>query len=396
MKSSYMVKLVDPAKLVIVSILSVAISACSSGQSSFSLLPTSQQFQQSNSSTSNKVDLLWVIDNSPSMIPAQANILNNISSFMTNFQSKNLDFKLAVTTTEAYLGGSAYTGNNAYSKFRNGATLYQLDQFGRPTNVVSYSKYSGIFVVIPGVPDLINTFITNAYQGDQGSGDERAFRSLQITLNESQNAGFHRPDAYLAVIILSDEDDFSGDSRIEGSWIGQLPGESNVQFAARYVPDHSYVAPTLDSVGTYISYLDTFTNSTASNRHYNVSAISVLDSACQATQNSSGSPNSIVGQRYMDIASQTNGTVGSLCDANFSQTLTKIQENILELSSQFFLQRAPIVSSITVAVNSAVIAQDPVNGWTYNSVSNAIVFHGFSIPPQGANIEIHFDPTTIK
>lgn len=389
-------KLGTKTKGLVVSISALAMTACSNNQSSFSLLPASQNFQQSNSSTSNKVDLLWVVDNSPSMIPAQNNILNNISAFMTNFQSKNLDFKLAVTTTEAYLAGTKFTGNNAYSQFRDGATLYQLDAQGRPTTTVSYSKYSGIFVIVPGVLNLINTFITNAYQGDQGSGDERAFRSLQIALNDSQNTGFHRPDAYLAVIILSDEDDFSGDSRIEGSWIGQLPGETFAQYQARYVPDHDYAAPTLDSVATYISFLDTFTNSTPSNRHYNVSAISVLDNTCQTAQTSAGSPNSIIGQRYVDIAHQTAGTVGSLCDTNFAATLTKIQENILELSSQFFLQRTPVVSSISVVVNSASISQDPVNGWTYNATVNSIVFHGSSIPPQGANIAINFDPTTIK
>ncbi|MFW1373635.1 hypothetical protein ACEV99_23340, partial [Vibrio parahaemolyticus] len=82
------------------------------------------------------------------------------------------------------------------------------------------------FVIIPTIADLVTTFVTNAYQGDQGSGDERAFRSMQLALDDSQNAGFHRHDAYLAVIILSDEDDFSGDSRVEGSWIAQLPSET--------------------------------------------------------------------------------------------------------------------------------------------------------------------------
>lgn len=330
------------------------------------------------------------------MIPAQNNILNNITAFMTNFQSKNLDFKLAVTTTEAYLAGSAFTNNNAYSRFRDGATLYQLDAQGRPTTTVTYSQYSGIYVIIPSVLNLITNFTTNAYQGDQGSGDERAFRSMQIALNDSQNAGFHRLDAFLAVIILSDEDDFSGDTRIEGSWIGQLPGETLAQYQARYVADHNYSAATLDSVDSYVSYLDTFTNSTAADRHYNVSAISILDSGCQSSHVSSGSPNSIIGQRYINIAGQTNGTTGSLCDTNFAATLTKIQENILELSSQFFLQRTPVLSSITVVVNGASISQDPVNGWTYNSTVNSIVFHGSSIPPQGANIAINFDPTTIK
>jgi hypothetical protein len=394
MKESDMKKQTTMMSMVL-PIAALLLTACGSNKSSFSLLPAGQAFKQSNSSTSNKVDLLWVIDNSRSMSPSQNNILNNISAFTTNFQSKNLNYKLAVTTTEAYLAGPNFANNASYSKFRDGSTLYNVNPDGSYGSV-SYNQHTGIFVIIPTVLNLIQTFSTNAYQGDQGSGDERAFKSIQRALEDSQNAGFHRSDAYLAVIILSDEDDFSGDNRVEGSWIGQLPGETNAQYAARYVPDHSYSAPTLDTVDSYVSYLDTVTASTPANRHYNVSSIAVLDNACLTSHKAAGSPDSVIGQRYIDLATKTNGSLGSLCDTNFSATLTNIQEKILELSSQFFLSRTPRVETISVVVNNATISNDAANGWTYNSTTNSIVFHGASIPVEGANIAINFDPTTIK
>ncbi len=313
---------------------------------------------------------------------------------MTNFQSKNLNFKLAVTTTEAYLAGPNFANSGTYSKFKDGATLYNVNPDGT-YGTVSYSKYSGIYVIVPTVLNLIQNFTTNAYQGDQGSGDERAFKSIQRTLDDSQNAGFHRSDAYLAIVILSDEDDFSGDNRIEGSWIGQMPGETNAQYAARYVPDHSYSAPTLDTVDSYVSYLDTITNSTASDRHYNVSSIAVLDNTCLTSHKAAGSPDSIIGQRYIDLANKTKGSLGSLCDTNFSATLTNIQEKILELSSQFRLTRTPRVETISVVVDNVKVSQDANNGWTYDSTANSIVFHGSAIPSEGASISINFDPTTI-
>ncbi len=296
---------------------------------------------------------------------------------------------MAVTTTEAYKAGAFFANNATYSKFKDGATFTK--------NGITYNKHTGVNLIYPGASaDLTATFEINGYQGDQGSGDERAFSSLMTALADTTNPLLLRQNSYLAVIILSDEDDFSSPIRVENSWAARGQSETQAQYNARYVSDHNYTYTGLDTVASYISNLDSITGSTPSFRHYNVSAITAEDSSCVTSLLGAGSSTTIIGQRYIDLATQTNGVVGSLCDTNFSGTLNTIQEKILELSTEFYLQRAPNVNSITVSVNAVSISQDPVNGWTYDSVNNGIIFHGGAIPPSGADIAVNFDPTTIK
>src|SRR5262249_40734277 len=126
----------------------------------------------------NKVDLLWVVDNSGSMDPLQANMTANFNSFINNFVSKNFDFHLAVTTSDAYLAGSFWNNNPALAQFRDGVG----------------STHTGVFDILPSTPNLINVFVTNATQGSNGSGDERVFSSLKAALNSNLNAGFLRTD----------------------------------------------------------------------------------------------------------------------------------------------------------------------------------------------------------
>jgi hypothetical protein len=88
-------------RAVMVAAASLALSACSK-TTTFSLLADSQNFQQAAETVNNKIDILWVVDNSGSMDSLQANLNRNFSSFINNFQSKGFDFQLGVTTTDAY------------------------------------------------------------------------------------------------------------------------------------------------------------------------------------------------------------------------------------------------------------------------------------------------------
>lgn len=268
----------------------------------FGLAEQSVTFRQSHGTFKNQLDILWVIDNSGSMGPLQSNLTSNFSSFISNFQSKHYDFQMAVTTTDAYKSGAAFSNNPALARFRDGTDA---------------TSHTGVFTILPTTPNLNSVFVTNATQGAAGSGDERAFSSMKDSLASPLNLGFVRPGSFLAVIILSDEDDFSGDGRCE------LCGN-----------DHDYSAPTLDPVSNYISFLDQITSSTNSFKSYNVSAIAVLDSTCQS-QHVTSSPSTIIGQRYIQLANQTNGILGSICDPSFASALDAIQSRILELSTQF-------------------------------------------------------------
>jgi hypothetical protein len=348
------------------SVTILALSGCGQSGSNFSVLPTAQSFKQGSKIANNKVDVLWVIDNSGSMSPLQTRLANNFGAFIGDMQAKNFDFKISVTTTDSYKADPTLVGYNSgnawMAKFRDGTDA---------------TSHTGIFTIIPTTPSLQSVFITNATQGIGGSGDERAFSSFRTALNSPMNAGFLRSDSFLAVVILSDEDDFSGNGRSAGAF-----------------PDHSYSASTLESIGTYETYLNGLTGTSGASRRYSVSSLAILDAACLATY-SATSPGTIIGQRYIQLAQATNGALGSICDANFAATLQAIQTSILELSTRFILDQIPVVSSIVVQVNGSLVANSAVNGWTYDSAANAIVFHGTAIPSASAAINVSFIPTTL-
>ena len=350
----------------------IALAACTKAPS-FSLLSDSQAFQQNAVVVNNKIDILWVVDNSGSMDPYQQKLATNFSSFITNFQNKGFDFQIGVTTTDAYLGGANFYNTQGRSQLRDGGLIN------------SQSNHTGYPIITPATPNLLTSFVTNATQGSAGSGDERAFQSLVDTLNNSKNAGFKRPGSFLAVIILSDEDDFSDSIGATASTFRSEGGGS----------DHNYTSANLMKTTDLISYLDSITASTSNLKMYNVSAITVKDTACQNAHIQS-SVSTVIGQRYIDVATQTNGIIGNICDASYADSLNFIQQRIVELSTQFVLNRTPDPATLTVTIGGQPVPQDATNGWNYNAVSNSISFHGTAVPQASATINVNFTPTTLK
>lgn len=341
------------------------VSACGNNVK-FKIAEQTQYFSQGlGSFTNNQLDILWVVDNSLSMLPLQTNMVTNFGSIITMFKNKGYDFHMAVTTTEAYLADPTLVGytsaNASLSLFRDGAG----------------TAHSGVFVMSPLTPNIEKVFVTNATQGSDGSGDERAFSSIKAALSNTSNPSFLRTNSFLSIIILSDEDDFSGNSRR--------------QFGGN---DHDYAANTLDPISVYLNYLDTLTKSTGATRKYNINTITVKDATCLANLLSQGA-GSIIGQRNMDISNQTNGIVGNICDISFANSLSAIASQMLTLSSQFYLVRAAQVDTIVVYVNNVFIPQNAVNGWTYNSEAHSILFHGSALPMEGAKIGVTYTPTSV-
>jgi hypothetical protein len=345
----------------------VSIASGCGKSSNFSLLSQSQNFQQANAQVNNKVDVLWVVDNSSSMDPLQANLVANFNTFIQNFKALGFDYKMAVTTTDAYLSEAGFNNTASLAKFRDGQ-----------------SSPTGYYYIMPSIPNIVTNFVTNATVGASGSGDERAFQSMYDALQSPLNSDFRRPEAFFAVVILSDEDDFTDATRPEASWLKNGG-----------IPDHDYSNPNLPSVASVANFLDQYTGSTTQNRNYNVSAITITNSACQQSH-VTASPTTIIGQRYIDLANSTNGVVGSICDPSYANSLAFIQQRIVELTTQFRLAGSPDPTSIQVYVNGALIPQDANNGWTYSASSNSIVFHGDEIPPSQASINVTFNPSSLQ
>lgn len=338
----------------------------------FSLLPEANTYKQDGLYEPRKIDVLWVIDNSGSMLTSQTNLGNNFASFIQKFQDLKFDYRIAVATTDAYR--SLYDANSIHhSLLRDGDDS---------------TAHSGVFVIDKNTPDIVGTFVKNANVGILGTkglngnyipaGDERAFQSMKATLENPANSAFRRPDAFLAIVIVSDEDDFS------------RPG--------LYSPTNqsTYTNPLLHTIASYQNFLNTFTGRTSPEApaSYSVSTITVDNAACQAALNTDGFTR-YPGQRYMQLATATGGHIGSLCSA-FDDTLSNISQSIVNYTSIFPLTRVPVVESIKIQVNGVTIPNDTTNGWTYRASDNSIWFHGESTPPAGASIRIDFDPVGIK
>lgn len=364
-------------RLTVASLLSilylVSLSACSDKDPYISILASSDVFYQT-SSVNNKLDVLFVVDNSGSMSDEQSNLATNFNSFMSNFMSKGFDYRIAVTTTDAYLtqyGTSCNVGTTGYG----GSVMAPCAKF--KDGVGASSQHSGIFIIDNNTPNPLDVFSLNVKVGINGSADERAFQSFMNALdyNYAPNNTFLRPDSFLAIIIISDEDDFSR--------TGQSTSYGYDSYTQYDNPSNPY------TIANVISYLDTKTSSTPTNRRYNVSTIGALaGSGCNPGQGH-------LGIRYEQLTLATDGVWGDVCAPDFSSDLSNIQNKIAELSTQFYLTRVPVVSSIVVRVDGVLVLQNAINGWTYNPTANSIVFHGTAIPSQGAQIFIDFDPISL-
>jgi hypothetical protein len=387
----------------LISLMGLAVltqTACEKTDRSFSLLDSGSTFQQAASYQTRKIDVLWVIDNSGSMQSSQDNLTANFASFINEFQKKGYDFHMAVTGTDAWR--AKYMNTGTATGLAN-ATILSRARTGRinfATSPYSQATDSGVNIIDSLTPNLSQVFVTNATQGINGTGDERAFSSMKVFLDYSANSDFRRPDAFLAVIIISDEDDFSGNTSypIFSDYNTDEGGPSNdpnlhPMVLTAPTPDdptdtyYLYKDARLDTVQSYKDYLNGLYGSTD---NYSVNMIGVLDTACRTTLNNQVGGRRL-GRRYAQLADMTNGVKTSLC-GNFGDSLQLIAQSTLKLTAKFKLTREPDPASISITVDGVTVPQNASSGWTYDPTDWSITFNGDSVPPQGSNVQIFFTP----
>jgi hypothetical protein len=354
----------------------VLFMACGKSADSFSLLADGSSFKQNSAYVPRKVDVLWVIDNSGSMATSQQKLASNFKAFIRRFTGGNTDFRMAVTTTDAYLV-PYYNDTTDPTQPR-----YSLARL-RPGKDLSNNLH---YTMDPSTPDLENVFLTAIQQGISGAGDERAFSSFEQALSSPLNTGFHRPGAFLSVIIVSDEDDFSHNDL----------SDDPANRMKKYYFSENYNDPNMYSITKYTDFLKQFTAGDGAGKNFSVNSISSIDEAC-ATILRNGQANAAqkVSHRYFSLVDATGGVKGSLC-SDFGQTLDIISGSILNLSSVFQLNRVPNPDTIVIYVNGVVVPPGAVDGWTYDAATNSISFNGTAIPAAGADVNITFDPAGVK
>lgn len=371
-----------------------------------------------------KVDILWIIDNSPSMKPKQDRLKQNFKSFIQFLSQQSIDYHLGVTTTDTY----------------------DPTQSGRLVN----------FAGLPQ-PFIDNTtpapeaaFVTNASVGVGGTGDEKGLLGGMLALTPplspaipalpatgAANCGhdldggpscFLRPDAPLYTVLISDEDDSSCtpiQASTEGCTEGDIHsqnGYGSVDYWSRFYSGikgaggtsrlaaiTSVDATPHNCADVFPHYCDQDIANAGGCANVNDCANNLSSACCQAifntcyhrlfdvdqfcsvtevTQNGKlvspyyqvqGSWNGCIatnpvdggveftayaGSRYATVAENTGGVATSICDDDYTPALEKLGLQASGLRRDFPLSRAPISTSLVVLVNNVPVASG-ANTWQY-------------------------------
>lgn len=248
-------------------------------------------------SSSSSVDVLFVVDNSPSMSEEQVGIGNKIGGFMNKI--KDLNWQVAVTTTDP--NGNTLAGDGSIRSWGDG-------QF-RPFDSDSGSQY----ILKSSEVSLASaqTKLANAIKvGIKGTGLERginaAYRAVQRSSVSSyyQNS-FFRPGASLAVIAISDEDECS---------TGPATG----------CPDKSSSVPQ--------NFVNQVQSRFGSSKVFSFHSI-VHDSSCTSDGRN--------GTTYKQLSQLTGGQTGSICASDYTSILQLIGGSVADLVKSVTLSCEP-------------------------------------------------------
>lgn len=272
-------------------------------------------------------DILFVVDDSCSMTDKQASLATNFSSFMQEAQTFNVDYHLGVTTTD-----DSTTGERG--RLLSG-----------PSNPT---------VLTPQSPNVAALFSQKAQVGTLGTGFETpvdcAIEALTPPLITAENAGFLRPAASLAVVVVSDANDQSPTpisfalSRLLGVKGADQSWLFSFNVVGPFTPPPLPVGCTIDSV-----------------------------------------PDD---GRYKTLIDATHGASFDVCSTNWAAGLGQVGKTVFGLKSAFPLSSPPQGGTLPqVRINGV-----PVAGWSWDAVTNTVVFSPSSLPPAGSKVAITYTP----
>jgi hypothetical protein len=212
-----------------------------------------------NEAGCDKVDFLFVVDNSGSMVDEQQNLINSFPGFISEIQQTLMaqDYQILVADTDAGGGGGCLqsvccnVNCNQWcaSCQAQGCTCQcngqacpavpneECDETlgagktessaGADCGIEGGSRY-----MVDGQPDLADTFACVAVVGTGGDGNERPMEAsieavTSLIPQGKCNEGFLRDDAILVVTVITDEEDLQKSMGDPASWKQALVAAKN-------------------------------------------------------------------------------------------------------------------------------------------------------------------------
>jgi hypothetical protein len=178
-----------------------------------------------------KLDILFVIDNSGSMGQEQTNLIANFPQFISVLDASGLDYRVAVTTTarEYHYTMSSPLGGGIPMDTGSGDDGAML----QPAACNMTKRW-----IDKGDPTPATTFSCVANVGTSGNADEMPLGGMRDAFEDrmadNTNAGFRRTDALLGVVFLTDEEDCSYEQSVSLGFAQSLCS-AQMEPAANYV-----------------------------------------------------------------------------------------------------------------------------------------------------------------
>jgi hypothetical protein len=199
--------------------LPLALWACNSHPLEAPIpLPEQQNDQYYEVNPIRDVDVLFMVDNSPSMKEEQDNLGRNFPAFidelrkipggLPNVHIGVISSDLGAGPTPLMGGCTRVAGDRGILQVKPNCGLNAGERF-----IVS-SPNGSANPTVNFTGDLSNVFSCMASLGTAGCGYEHQLQSSRVALYETitpDNKGFLRENAFLALVIISDEDDCSAD-----------------------------------------------------------------------------------------------------------------------------------------------------------------------------------------
>ncbi len=284
-----------------------------------------------------KVDILFVDDNSVSMETEQAALGSKFPSFVAELTG--LDWQAGITTTDCSTGPWGICGS-------------LLNMTGTPSyilspNVTGFDQVFNMTIQRPETPGC-------AAQGQCPSGLEEAMKAASTAIDKrnTNNAGFFRNDAALAIVVLTDEDEQSD---------GTLPTATKPQAVVNKV------------VAAF-----------GPNKKFKSYAITILpgDAACLKQQQDQQNGIGFYGTYAVELARLTGGQAVSICAPDYSVTLRQIGQDLRKLTQAVSLSRTPIPSTVQVTFT-------PAQNITWTVSGNTILFS--RAVSAGTKIDVYYE-----
>jgi hypothetical protein len=380
---------------------------------------------------SNKADILFIIDNSDSMVEEASGLADNFSSFVQDLQSTEdtrsyegladavenyasyvqnrgsfVDYQFAITTTDVGEENGELVGDTPII-VKGSPSLAEDFRANLLCEATCFTDDSSVDAAT--AQELDSLCGTNQWLGNCGSAGEQpleaAYKAIcravpnppsdcfeeseEVDLNPLDdsdvlsNEGFLREGSTFIPVIVSDE----GDDSVRLPTAEPIPAEYEALFNTfQHRMAWVAIAPTLDE-------------------NYEI--------VCPGTATEWG----VIRYKYM--VEQTNGLFipiddatlaatdigeGACGTADFGEALEQLGNLLQNLFNAFPLASVPDEDTILVFVDGEEVPESPdvvvdqfgieryEDGWTYRPEDNSVVFHGEAIPGFDSEVQVFYQP----